>query len=119
MALFTQQMTRKCLPLVDGAGEANAEVTLLTAEGASAAAPSTHGFGRLSSRLRFTLSKLLQLGADQTSLVDTAGFELVDNLAVFPIPNGDAIGGIGSDKPWMRRMQLNLYDLIIAGSECS
>ena len=38
MALFTQQMTRKCLPLVDGAGEENAEVTVLAAEGASAAA---------------------------------------------------------------------------------
>lgn len=38
MALFTQQMTRKCLPLVDGGGEAKPEVTLLTAVGASAAA---------------------------------------------------------------------------------
>ena len=38
IALFSQQMTRKCLPLVDGAGELKAEVTLLTAEGASAAA---------------------------------------------------------------------------------
>lgn len=38
IALFSQQMTRKCLPLVEGAGEVKAEVTLLTAEGASAAA---------------------------------------------------------------------------------
>lgn len=38
IALFTQQMTRKCLPLVDGAGDVKPEVTLLTAVGASAAA---------------------------------------------------------------------------------
>lgn len=38
MALFSQQMTRKCLPLVDGAGELKADATLLTADGASAAA---------------------------------------------------------------------------------
>lgn len=38
MALFSQQMTRKCLPLVDGGREVKAEVTLFTAEGDSAAA---------------------------------------------------------------------------------
>lgn len=38
MALYSQQMTRKCLPFVDGAGEEKAEVTLLPADGASAAA---------------------------------------------------------------------------------
>lgn len=38
MALFSQQITRKCLPFVDGAGELKDEVTWLTADGASAAA---------------------------------------------------------------------------------
>lgn len=38
MALFSQHMTRKCLPFVDGAGELKAEVNWLTADGGSAAA---------------------------------------------------------------------------------
>ena len=38
MALFSQQITRKWRPLVEGAGELKAEVTLFTAVGASAAA---------------------------------------------------------------------------------
>ena len=38
MALFSQQITRKCLPFVEGAGVLKADVTWLTAEGASAAA---------------------------------------------------------------------------------
>lgn len=38
MALFSQHMTRKCLPFVAGAGELNEEVTLLAPEGASVAA---------------------------------------------------------------------------------
>lgn len=38
MALFSQQITRKCLPLVAGARELNADVTWLTADGDSAAA---------------------------------------------------------------------------------
>lgn len=38
MALFSQQMTRKCLPLVDGGGELKGKANWFTAAGASAAA---------------------------------------------------------------------------------
>lgn len=40
------------------------------------------------------------------------------DLAVLPVPDGDAIGGISSDHPWMRGMELDLHDLVARRAEC-
>jgi hypothetical protein len=77
---------------------------------------SPDGLSGLSFRI-VSLGEFLKLGSDQTPLVNAARFKLVDDLAVLPVPDGDAVVGVSSDEPRVRGVELDLHDLIARRAE--